>query len=467
MNCEPTFLPLTFASLPKISPFFLSNESRFCDLTLSNLYMWRNDLSTGYYLSGPRLVVRKEYEKGKMAYLFPKGEEPLDAVKEIASFPSSKKELSFFALQEKEASELSSLFPHSRVYSLEEWDDYLYSSEKLMTYAGKKLSGKRHNANKFHSLYPETELVRARKEDVPALLSFLKKYEEENKGRDISYKEDSFAFDVLSSYPLLGDIVAYYRYKGEIIALAEAEKVGDTLYVHIEKCLREYEGIYQALTSEFLMMNIEGISFENREEDDGNMGLREAKSQLQPLVKLQKRFFTLTNNIDLYSLSPIIGDKVDLLPMEERYAKDYFALATDEERNLYWGYDYHVDLKGEEATPSFFLNDILNDYKTKSCFSFVIANKEGSFLGEAVLHDFRDDGSCQLGVRIKENSEGQGIAFFALKELISLCKSLNIPFLRYESYKENAKSLSLASHLGFNKVGEDPETNRLLFRMDL
>lgn len=467
MQCEPLFNNLSFDSLTEVGPYFLTNESRFCDLTLSNLYMWRNDLSTGYLIHNGGLIIRKEYERGKEAYLFPRGIDPKASLNYIASLPSSLYELSFFALTEEEAKELSSLFPHSEVTSLPEWDDYLYSSTSLLTYAGKKLSGKRHNANKFHSLYPETSLVKATKEDVPALLSFLKEYEEENKGRDISYKEDSFAFDVLSSYPSLGDIAAYYLYKGKIIALAEGEKVGDTLYVHIEKGLREYEGIYQALTQDFLKMNIEGVSFENREEDDGNLGLREAKSQLQPLTKLNKRFFTLKNNIDLYSPHKIVGQSIDLLPMEEKYSNDYFALATDEERNRYWGYDYRDDLNGQEPSSSYFYNDIMKDYKSKSCFSFVIASKGGEYLGEAVLYDFKNDGSAEVGVRIVKEAEGKGIAFFALRELISLSKSLHLPFLRYESYKENLKSVSLASHLGFTEEGEDPITKRLLFKMDL
>jgi RimJ/RimL family protein N-acetyltransferase len=142
--------------------------------------------------------------------------------------------------------------------------------------------------------------------------------------------------------------------------------------------------------------------------------------------------------------------------MEEKDQDNYFALAINEERNKFWGYDYYQDLKeGEKATPEFFYDDIKKDYASKDCFSYMIKDKAGQFIGEAVLYDFRNDGSGEIGLRLLPPYEGQGYAKEAGLLLIKLSREIGLSFLRYESYLENGRSLLLAKNLGFCAKGED------------
>jgi RimJ/RimL family protein N-acetyltransferase len=452
------FLPFDLEAVALVKPYLALEKSRFCDLTAGNLYMWRNDLETSYVIEDETLLLRKEYEVGKFAYLFPLGKDVDGGLKKLEQYAISHKEiLSFFALSEEEASYLAKRYHHNEVTCKDEWGDYLYEASSLINYPGKKYSSKRHNASHFHKEHPLCEFKKAQVEDVPALLEFLKAYTQENEGRDISEYELSLTKEILLSFSPLQEEIGYYLENGKILGFAYGEKKGDTLYAHIEKALREYEGIYQALTQDYLKNFGDGAIYENREEDDGNEGLREAKEQLHPLAKLQKRFLSLTNPIDLFK-SPlsIAGARLDLKMMKEKDEDNYFTLATSEERNQYWGYDYHQDLKeGEKETPAFFYEDIKKDYASKDCFSYMIKSKDGAFMGEAVLYDFRNDGSGEIGLRLLSSYEGQGYAKEAGLLIIKLSREIGLSSLRYESYLQNGRSLLLAKSLGFCKKGED------------
>jgi hypothetical protein len=63
---------------------------------------------------------------------------------------------------------------------------------------------------------------------------------------------------------------------------------------------------YQALVINFANVFQGKIQFINREEDDGDMGLRMSKTQYHPLMKVQKTFMYIRNNIDLLEDMPVL-----------------------------------------------------------------------------------------------------------------------------------------------------------------
>ena len=67
------------------------------------------------------------------------------------------------------------------------------------------------------------------------------------------------------------------------------EIVGDTLFTHIEKADRDYEGCYQMLVAQFAQHFVrDGVHFINREDDTGDEGLRKAKQSYYPDILLRK-----------------------------------------------------------------------------------------------------------------------------------------------------------------------------------
>ena len=90
--------------------------------------------------------------------------------------------------------------------------------------------------------------------------------------------------DVLEEKGLRADLAAGFSL-GEI--------VGDTLFTHIEKADRDYQGCYQMVVAQFAQQFAhEGVHFINREDDAGDPGLRTSKLSYHPVALLEK--YTVT-----------------------------------------------------------------------------------------------------------------------------------------------------------------------------
>jgi len=452
-----SFKELTKDDLATLRPFLLFNKSRFCDYTTGNLFMWRHELWTGFTFVKDTLLIEKEYEKGRYCFMCPLGENFEEAVKELETYCLAKKiPLRFFAVCEDNAARLIGRYPHYQIETRRDWADYLYNLSDLRDFPGKRYDSKRHNVHQFYSKHPNAVFKEVLPEDLGRLKAFLNKYLEQNKDRDISLAEMSLTEEMLLDPSAIGSKIGYFEENCEVIGLSLGEKQGDTIYQHIEKALRDYSGIYQALTSAYLTKFGEDAVYVNREEDDGNPGLREAKLQLHPVDILRKRFYEVTNQFDLYhGLPTLAGKRLSARPMEEADKDSYFALVMDEERNRYWGYDYKNDVpNGVIPNADYFFKDVQKDYQSRECLSLILHDKENHFLGELVLYNFGFFNSAEIGVRLTKQAEGQGYAQEALGLGINFLKELGLAKITYECYLANEKSLVLADHLGFTKTAE-------------
>jgi RimJ/RimL family protein N-acetyltransferase len=463
-----TFYPLNEDNLCALPSYLAKTQSHFCDLTLGNIFMWRNELETFFAVRNDTLIVRKETEKGHYCYLFPMGldiEGALEAMEEYAL--NHHERLCFYSLNEEQVAFLRQRYPHHQVLSLRSWADYLYNLSDLRDFPGKAYSSKRHNANRFHVQNPDAVFKIATKDDLPRLEAFLKVYLEENKERDISLEEIALTREMIRRPGCIHANIGYYEKNGEIIGFSLSENKGDCLYNHIEKALRSYDGIYQALTSDCLKAFGGDCRYTNREEDDGNEGLRSAKLQLRPVELLLKFYFEVNNPIDLVKdFERLEGEKVSLSLVEESEKNDYASLALDEENNRYWGYDYHSDLQeGEIADGDYFFNVVDHDNKTRKFLSFAIHNKSGAFVGEITLYAFNSLGGAEVGIRLSKKEQGKGYAKEALALIKGFAKNIGLAYLDYESYQENTPSLALAEKMGFQPLREDHE--RRYYRLNL
>ena len=81
----------------------------------------------------------------------------------------------------------------------------------------------------------------------------------------------------------------YIEVDNKIVAFAIGEVIKDTLYVHVEKALKEYDGAFAFINQMFAryMKNYD-VKFINREEDLGNEGLRKAKESYHPEFMIEK-----------------------------------------------------------------------------------------------------------------------------------------------------------------------------------
>ena len=150
------------------------------------------------------------------------------------------------------------------------WSDYLYNASDLITYSGKKFNGQRTHVNRFNRLYPDAVFEPLTRENFDEAYEFLKNYISQNGTTSESGElEGCAAIRLMKRYFYLNLYGAILKANNKIISLSIGEKVGDTLFVHVEKGLIEFSGVYQVMVQKFAEAYAGDVLFINREEDDG------------------------------------------------------------------------------------------------------------------------------------------------------------------------------------------------------
>lgn len=80
---------------------------------------------------------------------------------------------------EDKASQLVLRYPRVTVISERPWKDYLYHTEDLAQFAGRRYSGQRNHINKFRRDYPDAAFVALTDPNDPRLTAFWADYEAE------------------------------------------------------------------------------------------------------------------------------------------------------------------------------------------------------------------------------------------------------------------------------------------------
>ena len=223
--------------------------------------------------------------------------------------------ISFYPVPKDELDRLQEFFPNSAAISNRDAFDYLYRAEDLKYFRGKKLSGQRNHVNKFLKTYGNwsfrviTEEDHVNKflktygnwsfrviteEDIPAVKAFLDRYAAGRDKAAASFHEDlRKTHEVLDNYQLYDMLGGMLLVDGNIVGFSLGEIVGDTLFTHIEKADRDYQGCYQMVVAQFAQQFAhEGVHFINREDDAGDPGLRTSKLSYHPVALLEK--YTVT-----------------------------------------------------------------------------------------------------------------------------------------------------------------------------
>lgn len=278
--------------VPLLNSYFARENFRTCDYTAPTLYLWAEYFKNEFFLLDDTLLIRST--NNVEAYSYPAG--PGDkkrALTDLYAFCESRHvPLVFNSVPEEALPYLDEIFVTEKQY-LRDWSDYLYSAEELIALAGKKYHGKRGHVKKFLSEFggeyePITETNRAECEE------FLHSYKKPGmEGGSAAYElgMNIVALNQMEQLGLFGGVI---RSGGKIVALSIGEILGDTLFVHIEKALREYPGAYETMSNLFLKHNAASALYVNREEDLGDEGLRQSKLSYKPLKLLNKYYVKVT-----------------------------------------------------------------------------------------------------------------------------------------------------------------------------
>lgn len=294
-----TFQPVTDEAALRLVDYLAGQPYRSCDYTIGAIYQWRAYFASAVAFVGPVAVLRADYpfpEDGH-SYMFPIGgggsaaiEAALDAVEEYTAALGIP--LRYCAVPEAGAAVLRARYGARAVCTAHrDWADYLYMLDDLKTFPGKRFHGQRNHLNRFYKDNPGSRYVPITWDTLPRARAFLTEYVYRTPARSpIEAEEQCRAQELLEAVSLLQLQAGYLETaRGDIVALAIGEVVGDTLYVHVEKARLDYPGAYQAIVSAFTCHAAQpDTRYCNREDDSGEEGLRRSKEAYHPVAMIDK-----------------------------------------------------------------------------------------------------------------------------------------------------------------------------------
>lgn len=228
--------------------------------------------------------------KKEPSFLFPAGQSALKpAVEAILRYcKDAGIPFRMHGILEESRAELDAFFPDRFVFAQDRDNyDYIYTSERLASLAGKKLHAKRNYVNQF--LLGDWEFEEITPDNFAECLEMNAKWcqengcsEDRNKQREVCAVQRSF-----DHFEELGFSGALLKLDGAVVAYTVGEPLNsDTFVVHFEKAFSEVRGAYPAINNLFVKNCLMGYRYVNREEDMGIEGLRKAKLSYQPDILL-------------------------------------------------------------------------------------------------------------------------------------------------------------------------------------
>lgn len=289
------FHKLTLSDKETIDSYLQQSAFRSCDYSFANLFIWADAYHETWALSNDMLVFKSTDAAGaEPVYMYPAGCGDLektvtDMLKDAHQNGSPLKIRGFGP---KEAELLNECFPGKfEIHSpREEWD-YLYFVDDLKNLSGSRYHGKRNHISQFHKHYPDFSYLPLTAETLPICYSFAKQWYQYQISRgNTAITADrqvvQNALDYFVPLQLTGGILSAGK---NVVAFTIGEPLTpDTYVVHVEKALPYVKGAYPVINQQYVLHEMSGFTYVNREEDDGIPGLIRAKQSYHPVKMVEK-----------------------------------------------------------------------------------------------------------------------------------------------------------------------------------
>lgn len=426
--------------------------------SLAFLEMWADYLQTQISFDNDYIFIRETLTEELTGYFLPLNDNYYKGVKLLEKYvlDHSIYPLIIINTDDKHILELEKIYPHGSSFYFRDDSDYTYNFQDLLELKGKKYSAKRHLLKYFKETYLDVSFKKIEDQDHLLIKEFIKDFrgEKENLTEEGIYEEEK-AIELMDNFHFynLEGIIVFDKEK--VIGVAYGEILNGVFYEHVEKGLREYEGIY------IYIINSLASFYPNlilcREDDAGDLGLRKSKLSLHPLKIVNHPLFIAFSNFDFLFKVPKLqlDEEYYLEELKEEDKDAYYYLNIDNELNKYYELNYYVDLNNPLITKEYFYQMVIDDFKHKEAISFMLKRK-GLLIGEVIIHNIDYQNSAEIGFRIIKEYQNKGLAFkSAMKVLEFLFLTLKISSIKAKVIKGNIGSQKVIEKLGFGYLESD------------
>ena len=288
------FHRVTIGDKPFVDAFTAAENSRRADFNFGNIYLW--DSAYRQFLAGVdgRLLTKLKYEDLPF-FAFPIGtgdiRPAIEAIEEFCAHDGCN--LRLRGVTDEHRDLLEDAYPGLFTFT-EDRDnfDYIYLAEKLATFSGKKLHGKRNFCNRFEKEH-SWEFKPLTRELFPVCMEMLGFWQREfDVPPDGLEDEHGAIIRAFMRWDALGLEGGVLFAEGRCVGFTVGEKISsDTFDVHFEKAYASIPGAYPMVCREFakqILTNHPEIVYLNREDDMGHENLRSAKLEYHPEFLLRK-----------------------------------------------------------------------------------------------------------------------------------------------------------------------------------
>lgn len=286
------FQKLELDDIPLVRPYFYPNPQRLTDLTVGGTFIWRDLFDYEYVIAADCLIFSMTIFEQHRAYSVPLGlrrEEALELLEKHCQ--EIGEPLVFCIVGEMDMPLLSSRYPGFHAVAERDYFDYLYEAQDLLKLEGGQHKATRNNIKRFLRSIPDWRYERIGQDNIDAVRAFVIEQEEDLDPDNKTLVEEAVKIREVLDHMDLYDAFGGALFVGDrVVGYSLAEIEGDTIYMHIEKADTSYRGVYQMLVNEFMKMfgDQPGIDFINREDDTGDLGLRQSKLTYGPVALLAK-----------------------------------------------------------------------------------------------------------------------------------------------------------------------------------
>lgn len=289
------FENITLADKPWVDELVMLENSPSADFNFGNIYVWNSRYVRRVCRFGDRMAALFSCS-GWSAFVYPVGSGPLRPVTEACREYAAYFGMPFviMGVTDSQRELLESEYPGCFEYSNDpSHDDYIYLADKLSSFSGKALHGKKNHCNRFEAEH-EWEFLPLTRELIPGCIVMLDQWARDNADRlddNILFEREAImlAFECFERLGLEGGVL---RADGNPVGFSVGALSGhDTVDVLFEKADNAMNGAYSMVCREFtrlLLRNHPDIRYINREDDMGLESLRESKLSYKPEFILRK-----------------------------------------------------------------------------------------------------------------------------------------------------------------------------------
>ncbi len=176
--------------------------------------------------------------------------------------------------------------PTFSFFESEDQREYLYLTQDLCEFRGKKYHSKRNHISVFDKLYPNYVFRPYDTKDRCCVEKLLSKWESTQDDEYMQEDESDEKYAIERSLDMAFDdgVHAYVlEIDGKVVGFTLGEITPSNVgIVHIEKADIEYNGIYSKLVNLYAKEVLKDTRLINRQEDMGDEGLRQSKLSYKP-----------------------------------------------------------------------------------------------------------------------------------------------------------------------------------------